>query len=116
MRKLKSLLRKIRSQSGESIAEVLVSLLIAALAMLLLAGMINASSNLISKSRSKMQEYYEANNAIVQQSSSGTTGSATLTEVDSEGNTVSDGVSQSIDVTYFENDTFTNKPVITYKK
>jgi len=116
MKKLKSILRKVRSRSGESIAEVLVSLLIAALAMLLLAGMINASSNLITKSRAKMQEYYDANNAIVQQSSSGTNGTATLTEVDTDGNTVSNGVLQSIDVTYFKNNTFTNKPVMTYKK
>jgi hypothetical protein len=44
------MLSKLHSQSGESLAEVLVSVLIAALGLLLLASMISSSGKIIRKS------------------------------------------------------------------
>ena len=46
--------KKIKSPSGESIAETLVALLIAALALVMLAGAMTAASNMIAVSRKKM--------------------------------------------------------------
>ena len=55
---------KIKSNSGESIAETLVAVLIAAVGLLMLAGTINTASNLITKSQNTLNTYYKANNRI----------------------------------------------------
>ena len=56
--------KRLRSSRGESIAEVLVSLLISAVALVMLASMISASSRMISESRDSFAEYYERNNRL----------------------------------------------------
>ena len=55
---------KLKSRIGESIAETLVAVLIAAFALLMLAGTVNTSSNLVINSRNKLNEYYEYNNKV----------------------------------------------------
>ena len=55
---MKRVLKKLRGNAGESIAETLVALLISALALVMLAGAVSAASNIISKSNEKMNEYY----------------------------------------------------------
>ena len=60
----KRILKKIHSQSGESIGETLVALLISTLGILMLAGMIVASTRLIMYSRDTFVKYYVANNAV----------------------------------------------------
>ena len=55
---------KISDTSGESIAETLIAVLIAAFALLMLAGTVNTSTNLVTKSREVLGEYYQANNAL----------------------------------------------------
>ena len=64
---------KLRSSSGESIAETLVAVLIAAFALLMLAGTVNTSSNLILKSQDALSDYYDGNNILAEQSGEGTT-------------------------------------------
>ena len=61
------MLKKLKSTSGESIAETLVSVLIAAFALLMLAGTVNTASGLITKGQKKMSEYYNANNILATQ-------------------------------------------------
>ena len=58
------IVRKLNSTSGESIAETLVAVLIAAIALLMLAGTINTASNLITKSKNTLDEYYHSNNKV----------------------------------------------------
>lgn len=73
----KLIVRKLKNRKGESIGEVLVSLLIAALALVMLASMITSSSRMIQASKVKIQEYYVANNAL--ETRTGTTsGSGTI--------------------------------------
>jgi hypothetical protein len=55
---MKKALAKLKNKSGETIAEVLVALLVSSLGLVMLASMINASTNIIAKSRSLMEEYY----------------------------------------------------------
>lgn len=55
---------KLKSGKGESIAEVLVSLLISSLALVMLASMINSSSRIIQSSKVNMESYYSANNKL----------------------------------------------------
>ena len=61
---MKKILNKLREKRGESISEVLIGLLIAAAAVMLLAGMVNASTVLVQRSRDRMDAYYAQNNAL----------------------------------------------------
>ncbi len=60
----KKLKKRIGNQAGETIAEVLIALLISSLALVMLASMISATQSMVSNSKTKMDEYYEANNIL----------------------------------------------------
>ena len=59
-----SLKRKIRSRKGDSIAEVLIALLISSLALVMLASMISSSGRMITTSQSVMEKYYAASSVM----------------------------------------------------
>ena len=61
------MIRKLMNSRGETIAESLVSILVVAIASVLFAGMVMASSRVIDKSTRWMNEYYEAVSSINQQ-------------------------------------------------
>ncbi len=65
MNKMKQLGKKLRSRCGESIAEVLIALLIAALGLTLLAAMITSASRMIRMSKQNMEAYTATQNALV---------------------------------------------------
>ena len=103
--------KKICRQDGESISETLISLLVAALALVMLAGAVASSSNVITKSKDKMNSYYSANEAsdgVVKMTGGTSTGSITITD------TTSTMSPQSYNVYYYKNDTFSNNPVVAY--
>ena len=113
MEKLK---KKLKSQSGESLAETLVSLLIAALALVMLAGAMSTASGVILKSRDKLDKYYSANeedSGIVKMASEGAIVNGGITIADTE--TTDMISSQSFKITYYKNDEFGNTPVVAYK-
>lgn len=56
--------QKLRNDRGESIAESLVSILVVALASILFAGMVTASSRVIERSSKWMADYYAAVSSI----------------------------------------------------
>ena len=58
---------KLRSRSGESISETLVALVISSLALVMLAGAISAASNMVTKTRVKLEKYYAANEYVAKQ-------------------------------------------------
>lgn len=58
------LLDKVRSQAGESIAEVLVALLISSIALVMLASMISSTTNMVNNSKTTMEKYYACNNDL----------------------------------------------------
>lgn len=58
---MKQIVNKLRSRAGETIGEVLVALLVSTLALMILAGMITATSNVVKTSKDRMDEYYTAN-------------------------------------------------------
>ncbi len=82
------LLNKLRNYSGESIAETLVAVLIAALALLLLAGPINTATNLITKSKNLLDTYYTANNNLALEETKA--GTLVVTMNDNTGTSVSE--------------------------
>lgn len=57
----KKALRKLKEQAGETIAEVLVALLISSVALIMLASMISSTNSMVTKSKNTMKAYYEAN-------------------------------------------------------
>ena len=55
---------RIKSSSGESIAETLVALLISSLALVMLAGAIATATRIVTRNREKLDQYYAANEYI----------------------------------------------------
>jgi len=72
----KRLIDKLRSQAGESIAEVLIALLVSAVALMLLANMITSATSIVTGSREAFDKYVTAENALV--SHEGTRSSGTV--------------------------------------
>lgn len=100
--------RKLKSRAGESIAETLIGMLIASLALVMLAGSISTATRLILTSKDRMDEYYAADGDMAKQ-----TGEAATIEITLEGG----GVEQIIDgVDCYGNDKFENMPVYSYVK
>lgn len=105
MNKLK---KKLSSQAGESIAETLVALLIAALALIMLAGAITTASGVVVRSRNVLSQYYAENEELAKLSS---------------GTTVNEGIKitgSSIEeikrkIVYEKNEVFSSKPVVAYR-
>ena len=75
--------KKLNSQAGETITEVLVSLLIAALALTMLAGMISSTVSLVTRSKETMNRYYEGN-AKLEQHSDGEPATVTIKATNGE--------------------------------
>ncbi len=85
----KIMYEKIRGKSGETISETLVALLIAALALVMLAGAIGAATRIITNSRDRVNEYYDANqNSSGVVMMSGSAGSGTYTIENEDGKTI----------------------------
>ena len=104
---------KTRRTSGETIAETLIALLISSLALVMLAGVISSSSNLVDKSRSTLDAYYTANeeNGIIDQSGEGSGATITIKDTGYDGK-LSD---TAYSVTYYTNAKFSRTPVISYR-
>ncbi|MCR5294087.1 MAG: hypothetical protein K6E30_02775 [Lachnospiraceae bacterium] len=79
MRRIK---RKLKSSSGESIVEVLVALLISALALTMLAGMVTASQRIITRSEQVLKAYYSSENALEKFDSNGAVRSVAAVKVE----------------------------------
>ena len=109
----KQMLKKLRSKSGESIAETLVAVLIAALALLMLAGTINTASRLITRSKTALDAYYTENNKLSEHSSSNSSGTSTVTV--SSGAGAADGwISCTVDL--YKNDKIGSAPVVAFSR
>ena len=103
MKRESKLRKKLHSQSGETIGETLVALLISSLALVMLASMITSTVNLVTKSEAKMNDYYKANTAL-ENPDSGTQGVIVITGGETE---------IKVPVRYANNKTF-SKTVVAY--
>ena len=97
------MIKKLRSRSGESIAETLIALLVSALALMMLAGAVSAATNVVTKSKAKMTEYYAADQLLTEAAKSTNTLTVTM------GGYTFDGVP------YVANTTFPGTEVIAYE-
>lgn len=74
-----SLSKKLKGNAGESIAEVLIALLIAALALTMLASVITSAAKMINRSKQLMNAYYAENEWLSAQADSAADGALTVT-------------------------------------
>jgi len=58
------ILKKLKSQAGETIGETLVATLIAALALVMLAGAVTSAMRVVTRSNEALGRYYADNNAL----------------------------------------------------
>ena len=101
------LLAKLRSRAGDTIAELLIALLISSLAMVMLAGAVSSASNMIRRGNDAMTAYFTEDNAMAEQAFT-----EDLTATLKEG-----GIPlQTWAVKYYSNDTFGKAHVIAYCK
>ena len=121
-RSIEKLKNKLRSRAGESIGEVLVSLLIAALGLTMLALMITSSGKLLETSKTNFGTYAEAENALSEKpdaysGTAVTTGSGIASFYNSSDSQIllTDGASGSINVDYFVYEPRSGKYVVSYK-
>ena len=70
--------KKLKEPSGETLTETLVALLIAALALVMLAGMISSTTRIVTQSKTTMNSYYAENNMVAEQGASEGTAYITL--------------------------------------
>ncbi len=113
---MKKLRRKLNSKRGESIAEVLVALLISSLGLALLAVMIASSVRMIETGRETVAEYVEAENALVtRDAASGLSGTAVL-NAGGYDLKLTDASSVKTPVVYYVNGAIGGTSVIAYRK
>lgn len=98
--------RRLKSRAGESIAETLIGLLIASLALVMLAGAIATATRLVLTSKDKMDRYYEADGNMATRTG-GTEGPSI--EITQTGGSVT----QTVPVEIYTNNVFAN-PVYAY--
>ena len=105
---LNAIIGRCRSDRGESITEVLVSVAIGGLALLMLAMAIMAASNMAINNRDNMQTYYATNNDNIQKANENKlgTGTVSLESNDSPSSTISIA-SGDAPVTYYGDDSDT---------
>lgn len=104
--------KKLRGIVGESIAETLVSLLIAALAMLMLAGAVGSAANVITTSKEQMNAYYATDISVAKLESTKEF-DITIRDVTGNDNLETLG-SQAFSGAYTINNKFKSKPVVSY--
>lgn len=112
----KRICEKLRSRTGESIAETLIAVLVIAVAAMLLAGMISATNNMVRQSNDKMNEYYKENAKleIIAKTTTSTDTIQISAKVVNETSDIAFSI-PGVPVTYVENTTFGSNPVIAYR-
>ena len=106
---LKKTAKKLKSDLGDSIAEVLIALLISSVALVMLASMISSSTSMIDSSKKNISDYYIATNSLTGSAAPSYSGTARLVSSDST-------VITSVSVNYYVNDNINNHPVVTFEK
>lgn len=116
----KRILRSLRNQKGETLLELLFSLLISSLAMLILASMIVASTNIIKRGNVVLGDYISAENEMVKNTSTPET-EAEAAFIKTNGSIAAQKLTDydpdsQVSVNYYTNNKLGGKLVISYEK
>ena len=107
---MRGMLKKLRSNNGESLVEVLISVLISSLALIMLAAMIRGATNAVLTSEKTMHAYYDESVVLSEQADAEKAGTFTVNI--KSGETVISGTNAN----YFIDDEINGIDVISYKK
>ena len=111
---IKALMHGKRGTRGESLVEVLTSIVIGGLALLMLGMAISSASRMAIDSREAMTDYYQASNAIASGSATSLgTGTVALTQDGASVALVSSG--ESIAAAYYQSDGLGSATVVLYE-
>ena len=119
---VKKLKARLKSQSGESIAEVLVAVLLSAIGLTMLALMISATTRMVIRSKKITTDYVGSNNLLVEKGDTTLNGKVEVLFVDpisgEQHMRLTDESSEDykIPVCYYINDNIGNVSVTSYKK
>lgn len=120
---MKNIIKKLSSQTGESIGETLIALLISALALVMLAGAVSTGMRIVTNSKEKMDAYYKVNNAMVAQAATAPTINGTTASGFSKGtltvavsNLMPSAAATIPPTGYWMNDTIGGVQVVSYRK
>ena len=105
-----NIMKKLRSRAGETITETLLSVLIGALALVMLAGAVSTASRVITTSRDKLNKYYDTTETVINKvyrDESPISGTVTI----KSGDTVTD----QVDINYDLNTEFGSMTIVVYK-
>jgi type II secretory pathway component PulJ len=106
---------KLHSSRGETLIEALVATLIVSLSLLMLANALTDVQRILSTSNQRMVDYYHGNDVVARKAVSGTSGLAgKLRLYYKEG--AEEHTLVSHEVYYFRNDTFAERPIVSYRK
>lgn len=105
-----SMTRKLKSNAGESLTEVLVALLISVVAITMLASVIATSGSILEKGNGNINEYVAAGSALEEQQTSATTGKVSI--VNGSGTAVALTGRTQIDVYYYDITDGMEKPTV----
>ncbi len=113
------IINKLRSNKGESLAEVLVAITIGLFAILMLTSTITTSTKLDADSRELMGVYYNVNNELAAQFSGRDMGEDYEAQVESKTGTITitDGTRTELEVRvdYYTNSTIERDPVVAFR-
>ena len=119
--KIRIIQRKLNNRSGESIAEVLVALLVASLALVILASMISSTSGIILTSKKAIHDYVVEENRLVEQSTTPDLSGNMIIKINNGSSFIAVKMNESysdtnVAVDYFISSESGSKPVTSYKK
>ena len=116
----KRIAARLKDKKGETLMELLFAMLISSLGMIILAGMIVASTNIIKRGNEVLKSYVTEENKIVAQDTVKRTGWATF-KIGGTARKFTDYDDSDYDdrnqfsVSYYENNKIGGKKVVTYK-
>jgi hypothetical protein len=120
---LKKMKARLKSQSGESIAEVLVAVMLSAIGLTMLALMISATTRMVIRSKNITSDYVGSNNQLVEKGDTTFNGEVEVLFVDPVSGVgqyilLTDESSEDykISVRYYINNNIGNVSVTSYKK
>ena len=115
----KRIAARLKDKKGETLMELLFAMLISSLGMIILAGMIVASTNIIKRGNEVLKSYVTEENKIVAQDTESETGPATF-KIGGTARKLTDygddyDEFNQFSVSYYENHKIGGKKVVTYK-
>lgn len=115
------MIKKLKNQNGESIAEVLIALLISSFALVMLATMLTSTMKMVTASKIKSENYTKEGNKLAVMSeedkyAEGTVAMYSGDDALAAKYTLSDNGEEDIPVEYFINEESGKNTVVAYKK